>query len=755
MDAVGTVTRLAEAAGLDRSATGSKAGVLAELSHAGFPVPPGFIVAAPADGILPSELRAAVDAAARAVPGPYAVRSSAVAEDLPGASYAGMYESYLNVDRDGLHEAIRRCMDSSRAARVGAYQAVRGQRTGGHADRGDGGSPGMVVLVQQMVNAAAAGVAFTANPLTGNRDETVVTAVRGLGERLVSGEMTGDEWVIRGGAVEMTRAGPDHKVLDRDRAAAVAELAGHVARHFGAPQDIEWAIDRDGVLFLVQARPMTALPGPVVWEAPGPGYWMRNLRLGEWLPEAMTPLFASWPLDRIEAGYLDGERATVGTVVPFRYAVVNGWYYNALPVPTPWLLGRVIVQSRGRAPWLLFNALVRVSTNPVGADRALLAGLEQEWRAGTLPAYRRLVEAGEREVATAGPRRLVEIVDQVSRMAGEYLWYLAIVGGSAWKMEGHLAALGRTSGLIPGVIDSVQALLTGLPGTEPALPGHAVQSVDWFLPTAGELGTGAPTGVDARHTKHAATRVAAERAVVAALRDRPRRLHRFGRLLRTVQRYTVAREEQARDLTLGWPLLRRCGHALGDHLTRQGVIGDREQAFFLTREELTAALNGDATSRARVAAARRALWERQRRLVAPLTLGAPPRLVGDPLARAADAARTREAVPAGAIVGQPASAGRATGPVRIVTSPEDFTRFAAGDILVAKATSPAWTPLFARAAAVVTDGGTLAAHASLVAREYGIPAVVGTTDATARLRDGQVVTVDGGAGTIEIRSLRD
>ena len=99
-------------------------------------------------------------------------------------------------------------------------------------------------------------------------------------------------------------------------------------------------------------------------------------------------------------------------------------------------------------------------------------------------------------------------------------------------------------------------------------------------------------------------------------------------------------------------------------------------------------------------------------------------------------------------MGHPASAGRATGPVGIVNGPEDFAGFTDGAVLVAKATAPAWTPLFARAAAVVTDGGTLAAHASLVAREYGIPAVVGTGDATHRLHPGQLVTVDGTAGTV-------
>lgn len=145
---------------------------------------------------------------------------------------------------------------------------------------------------------------------------------------------------------------------------------------------------------------------------------------------------------------------------------------------------------------------------------------------------------------------------------------------------------------------------------------------------------------------------------------------------------------------------------------------------------------------------RRTSWERQRRLAAPLTLGHPPRPFGDPIARTVAAARGTDPIPANAVVGQPASAGRAAGIVRLVESPADFAAFRPGDVLLAKATAPAWTPLFARAAAVITDGGTLAAHASLLAREFGIPAVVGTGDATTRLHTGQHVTVDGTSGIV-------
>jgi rifampicin phosphotransferase len=171
--------------------------------------------------------------------------------------------------------------------------------------------------------------------------------------------------------------------------------------------------------------------------------------------------------------------------------------------------------------------------------------------------------------------------------------------------------------------------------------------------------------------------------------------------------------------------------------------------FFCTRNEVATRVAGKAEAIVEIVRERRRLWQRQRSLAAPLTLGRPARLIGDVIERAVQEARgEREISEGGVIVGQPASAGRATGPVRIVHSPQAFGELRAGDVLVAKATAPAWTPLFARAAAIVTDGGTLAAHASLVAREYAIPAVVGTGDATVRLHSGQLVTVDGTAGTV-------
>jgi len=751
-DATPPVVDLAEAAHLDPAVVGTKAATLARLLAAGFPVPRGFVVttAAAADwpGTLPH-----LHAAADALGGEgrrFAVRSSAAAEDLAGASFAGQYETVLGVAAAALPAAVQQVLASAATARVAAYRQAQ---TSGAAGPG----PGMAVLVQVLVDAAAAGVAFTANPVTGARDEVVVTAVRGLGERLVGGEAPGDEWVSRGGRTTCRRL--REGAIDAAMAEAVAALARRVQRHLGPPQDVEWAIDAPtGRLHLLQARPMTALPDPVRWAPPQPGYWMRNFRLGEWLPEPMTPLFQDWLLERLGDGLLRAQRRMTGTALPWRHAAIHGWYYTtAGPKVTPRILLRALREGRGQLVGFLVNALIRVGSQPEAADRAVLGALAEEWRSDVLPRYRALVEQSEAGLAAASPADLARIVDQVAEVAGEHLLFLEVVGGAAWKMEGALARFHRRH-LAATVGGSVQVLLRGLPGLTLDLPAHAVQSIDWSHPTAGELDFGpAPTaetkaGAEDRAARLAAEREAMESACRAALAGKPRLLDRFDGLLDVARRYAVIREEQARSLTLGWPLLRRCVLRLGEPLAADLAAG-ADDAFFLTRAELTQQPPPVGPRPLReLAADRRATWARQRRLAAPLTIGHLPRLIGDPIARMAAAVRTpataATAAAEGVIAGQPASPGRATGPVRLVRDSDDFDRFQAGEVLVAPATAPAWTPLFAKAAAVVTDGGNLAAHASLVAREYGIPAVVGTGDATIRLHDGQLVTVDGGAGTV-------
>lgn len=731
------VVALSAAAGHGPAIVGSKAHTLARLSSAGFPVPSGFVVTHAA---LTAWERAAPqvrDAVATLGTGTFAVRSSAAAEDLPGASFAGQYDTVLDVEAAGVPAAVRAVFDSATGPRVSSYLSASG--------RPRVPDTAMAVLVQPMIAADVSGVAFTADPLTGRRDEAVVTAVRGVAERLVSGEVEGDEWTVRAGSAVRRRRLDD--VIDARLAVEVATLGRRVAQWLGCPQDIEWAV-AEGALYLLQARPMTALPDPVSWDAPGPGRWMRNFRVGEWLPDPMTPLFATWLLPRLEQGLHDAMRKTAGAVLPFRSAAVNGWYYTALPHPPLPSIVTAVWHSRGRLVPFARDALVRVNRRPEVADRTLLGDLTRQWCDEHLPRYRRAVSSAEAEVDRATIDELVRLVDALAHEAGAQLWWLELLGGSAWKIEACLARF--VDRHLPGVLhQGVPRLLGGLRPVRP-VPAHAVQSLDWYHPTAGELGMSQPQG-PAERPDAAAARKRAEDACRSALDGRSVQRARFETLLAIAQRYAALREEQAHQLTLAWPVLRRCALRLGDHERAPGRIADRHDVFFLTRAQVATATerhHHDDVER------RRADWERQRRLIAPLAIGRPPRLLPDVVGRAVSRIRRAPRGDGNALVGQPASPGRATGPVRVVRGPDDFRHFEAGDVLVARTTAPAWTPLFAGAAAVVTDGGTLAAHASLVAREYGIPAVVATGDATVRLRNGQTVTVDGSAGVVEITPRR-
>jgi pyruvate,water dikinase len=722
------VVTLPEAVGLGPSRVGGKAYNLACLAAAGLRVPPGVVVLTPTAA---ADVPHAVDG----LPGPFAVRSSAAAEDLAGASFAGQYESVLDVSAEDLPDVVGRVFASAGAGRVAAY---RDAMAGGAADP----VAGMAVLVQSMVPADAAGVAFTADPLTGDRDVAVVSAVRGVGERLVGGEAVGDEWMVRGEAAECRRR--TEGAIDADQTRAVAALARRAAEVFGAPQDVEWAI-ADGQLYLLQARPMTALPQTVVWVPPHKGWWLRNFRFGEWLPEPVTPLFATWLLPALDRGVSAALAAETGLGLALDHAILDGWYYSTAP-PRP--VGSPLARQLLRQPGAVARvpALLLLLLRPDRVPRTL-ARMTSHWREHLLPAYRDAVGQAEAVAGDAVPAELVGLVDRLAEIAGEYFWSVATLAGSQWKLEAVLARFVRAH--VPGLDASTQILVTGLPGAQGDLPGHAVHSLDWYWPTAAELGHAAP--VD-RHRELAARREAMQDRCRAALAGNRRVRRRFERLLALAQRYAVVREQQTRLFTLAWPVLRRCALRLGAYLAQRGAVGRAEDVFFLTRDELDAALAAERIEPRQVdVAARRAEWGRQRRLVAPLELGTAPWLARLALGRAVDAARTRAVAREGVIVGQPASPGRATGPVRIIADPAEFDRFAAGEVLVARATAPAWTPLFGKAAAVVTDGGTLAAHASLVAREYGIPAVVATGDATTRLRDGQLVTVDGGAGVVEVQ----
>jgi phosphohistidine swiveling domain-containing protein len=739
----------------DRACAGTKAANLGDLVQANFPVPDGFVLTADAFGrflaanrigaessaesiaaaSLPPDLDdALLEAAARFGDAPLAVRSSGVNEDLPGASFAGQYATVLDVRGVGaLADAVRQCWASAFDEPAAAYRAGRDQP-----------AAAIAVLVQRLVQADAAGVAFTANPVTGDRTEVVISAVRGLGERLVSGQASPDEWSVRGTDSVCYRASED--AIGADDAHAVAELARRVEAHLGGvPQDIEWAM-AGGKLFLLQARPITALPAQVEWTAPGPGGWARNFRIGEWLGDPVTPLFETWLLPRLDERFWANNARLIGA--PRRpeppYAVVNGWFFTSMSGWTDNPLG--ILWTLLRHPGVLRLASMMSSKRA----RRAAAPFVREWQEDTLPRYRSLVQRGESRVGALAPDELIDLIDEVADAAGDYFIWVALIGGTGWKTEVPLARFYREH-IAPRIQGSHQRMLAGLTSSTPE--PHAVLSLDWFHPTLGEAGPLAAAGDPGeRHARLEGERLTAEAAARSALQSEPEHLKQFEDLLATAQYFAGLREQVVASFTLGWPVMRRALLRLGAHFHGRGLIAADEDVFFLTRDELLGIFSDGerAASHGATVTARRTRWQRQRRLVPPLVLGELPPMVAKAFVPLGDAVRSHEVDGEHGLRGLPASPGRATGRVRIIRGPEDFERLRPGEVLVAPATAPAWTPLFSRCAAVVTDTGSVLAHASLVAREFGIPAVVGTGDATARLSDGQVVTVDGSAGIVEV-----
>jgi pyruvate,water dikinase len=193
--------------------------------------------------------------------------------------------------------------------------------------------------------------------------------------------------------------------------------------------------------------------------------------------------------------------------------------------------------------------------------------------------------------------------------------------------------------------------------------------------------------------------------------------------------------------------MRRAVVRMGEALVEEGVIGTPDDIFFLTKSEALAALAGEPLGATVNVAERRATRDLQSRLVAPAFVGNVSRVMRS-MPRAFASMIGAKPADDALVSGSPASPGRATGPVRVIRGADDFDTLQPGEILVAPLTAPAWTPLFTKAAAVVTDVGSAASHASIIAREYGIPAVVGCGDATARLRTGMQVTVDGSTGNV-------
>lgn len=708
----GEVIRLSETWKTPLPAVGGKARGLGMLMRAGFEVPEGFVVTAGA-----SLTDADVDAhLARLGGGQFAVRSSGAEEDSPESSLAGKYQSILGVDVESVSKAVSEVRNSARRA------------TG----------ESIAVLVQRMIDPVSSGVVFTADPISGKRDKTIVTATKGLADRLLAGQVPGDEWEI--GQRRARRVRSPEGVLSRRLAIRVAKVAADIEREFEVPQDIEWAWDGER-LWIVQARPITGLPDDLSWEPPAPGIYQRSLRFGEWIPEPVTPLFESWLLPRMERRLHDHLTELIGQVAPEPlHVIVNGWYYyslNWLPVPGVAFTRNLInIVRRVRKDWRMaapmFPATVRF-----GYQRC-----EDDWRDNVLPSYRRAASRGQDLVETLSPVELVGLIDDLATEAGRYFASIATVAGSAYKFEEQLAMFWNKH-LRKKLGISHMVLLQGFELPPEVYRTPRLETLDWAVAPAPSQEPG-PLNIDELEMR----RSEAVRDAEKALADSPRRLRKFRRLLAEAQHVIPVREEQLGLLSLPWPVMRRAVQRIGKALNDSGVVGSVDDVFYLTHAEVISLLESPKPMSA-VVAGRRDERSQAARLAAPLWVGRVPWLVKVIFAytsKVMGAVRSDSAI----VHGTPASPGRATGPVRVVRDSSRFAEFQDGEILVAPLTAPAWTDLFGRAAAVVTDVGSAFAHASIIAREYGIPAVVGCGDATSRLRDGQIVTVDGSNGNVEL-----
>lgn len=817
---------------------GPKAAHLSVLA-ASHPVPPGFCLTAEAyrraqrlGGIDADLERAVADAYADLVgdaepPPPVAVRSSALDEDGPGASFAGQHDTILGVvGLDAVRAAIERTWASLRSEAALAYRRD-------HALPEDGLA--LAVLVQRLVVADASGVAFSADPVSGRRDRTVVNATWGLGETLVAGHVTPDGWTLDTADLRVVEHRPGEKakmtVLAGDRTVevavpsflrerpaltaaeltAVAELARGLEALHGWPVDVEFALE-DGALHLLQCRPVTALPDPTPGSVAAPD-------------DPLGGLPAPWREDDDATQYWQSDRRHFPDPLPaldhdfarvvYEEGLGHGARFYGFPVTVHarrfwsrlyWSDRRIELTEEQRAVW---NA--RGAAAYAEAD----AGLENVWTWRWRPeveAHLAFWDGFDRSGADdeallahldATFERLVrvwrlhfEIVLAAGRArdAFQKLYAELFEGASeldAFDLLHGPATLTYRAGAAIWALRDVVAAVPGLGAEVVDLPPDAVlealarrgdataarEALDAYLADYGRrtlfLALSAPSLVedpapviamlqDALRRPERDAR--ARRAEVAA--DRARRIDAaHGRLRGYPEPVRAAFAQRlAVGRSAGWILedhnflidygttaaVRRVVLEVGLRLERAGSIAAATDVFHLTWDELRATwAAAPALDRRALIKERRDELRRHADLDVPSTLGTPPSAAaaaGNP----SDGRTPPETRDPDVVTGDPGARGVARGLARVLRDLNDAGNLRPGEILVATTTSQPWTPLFGIAAGLVTDTGGVLSHSAVVAREYGLPAVVGTRVGTRRIRDGMLLEVDGDRGRVRI-----
>jgi pyruvate,water dikinase len=769
----------------------------------------------------------------------FAVRSSAVDEDSSGHSFAGQLTSFLHVPRA---EVAARVVDVWRSAYAPSVYAYR-------RERGLVGAPQLpAVLIQPMIAAAAAGVAFSADPVSGRRGVAVVAAVRGLAESLVEGEESGDSWQVdRAGQIcheALTEAG--RPVLDHAEVLRVAALARRCAAFFGAPQDVEWAVAGDE-LFLLQSRPITtlaALPDPdgvyTLWD---------NSNIIESYGGMTTPLTYSFARRAYQAVYqelcriLGVSRAMIqanqGLFANMIGLLHGRIYYNLLnwyrvlallpgfkanrhfmeqmmgvkeSLPAEIVAGLAAATWRDRVADQLHLArtvvgLLAAYVGLGGRQRRFYARLEQAlgggmpdlsgWRADELVAYYRRLES---DLLPNWDAPLVNdffamifygVLRQLTTKwcgDGEGTLQNSLLSGQGGMISAEPAARVRAmAALARRVQECDPSFLVTLAGVdrsaiERALAAHAdfaaayQEYLDLFgerclhelklesatlhdnplplLHAVAQLAQQSPSTV-APDAAAIAARTYAEERVQSALMGKPLRRFIFRWVVENARARVVARENLRFARTRVFGRARQILRELGKRLYGAGMLDDPADVFYLTVEEVCGWVEGTTVSEAMAAvvairkqeyaawandpplpprfATYGALYEGNRFVAASVQATAPSATIttsDDMVMRATGAA-----------------SGRAVGRVRLVRDPLT-AQLDAGDIIVAEHTDPSWILILPLAGGLVVERGSLLSHAAIVARELGIPGIVAATGALQWLREGEMVEVDGGAGTV-------
>jgi pyruvate,water dikinase len=807
---------------------GGKARGLSRLFRLGLDVPEGMVVSTDRGGGLPGGLD---EGYRRIGGGRVAVRSSAVGEDGQEASFAGQYETLLEVEGiEKVKEAIRTCLESASSERVEAYRS--------HGPT-PGGMTGMAVVVQAMVEPRASGVLFTADPVTGEREAVLVDAVAGLGEQLVSGRVTPDHYEVTAeGVVRACEPQGAEPLLSEGELAELAATAVRVERDLGRPVDMEWAIDGEGRIWWLQARPVTtgsAELGELDTPAEEDAVYTRS-NFGEMMPGAMCPLTISTTAFGIDQGIQDMLVHCGVKKEPTRdleaVAVFSGHIFFNLSS----MLG-FCAEVGGADPEQLMVAVCGQPVEeleglpPAGTlTRAANALRYVHYAFGGGCSVRRLERRLKR--FRIQPRRdpqamYRELDSKLFMLVEAYKVHLRssaasgaangvlhrLVAGEGAVEASHEAAvaelLSKTGGVESAdLVDDLDRVIDALAGDERSAAYLADAPVDralaWLMSADSKEG-GQQLRAFLRKHGHRALRELSMRqpgwgddpaplvsSIQAAIRAKARwggvpgekqkdglgdtrrqgrngvedvRLGDDGAASRTVSgagaegiggtagvgapmrplvawaRSTVRKREHTKSILVDVTNRFKKGYRLlGELMSRAGLLPDPDAVFFLTHQELGRRACGLEPELYRRALHRRRAFGRQHGLEFPHVSVGRPRPIEPSPARPASSS---------GLVGKPVSPGVAEGRARVARTLEDAVSVQPGEILIAPVTDVGWTPYFNLIGGVATDVGSAISHGAVVAREYGLPAVVNLKSATRVFRTGDWVVLDGNKGTLE------